>query len=154
MKSKYRLLFFLPILPLQAHGEISYVVRDSVQDCVNVRIESNPSSAIVDCLSANTPVTVIASVPSWRRITFNGSGGRIAKRFIVPIEQPPSSQDNLWLEVHFVDVGQGGAIWIVTPDDDIDGNGKFEGLNIVVEGQFTTCNNLPSRQPMPNVSLI
>ena len=39
-----------------------------------------------------------------------------------------------FLRVHFVDVGQGDAIWIQTHDDGIDGNGRFEGYNIVIDG--------------------
>ncbi|HKX46042.1 MAG TPA: MBL fold metallo-hydrolase [Planctomycetota bacterium] len=38
------------------------------------------------------------------------------------------------LQVHFIDVGTGDCIWIRTGDDGIPGNGRFEGLNIVVDG--------------------
>ena len=38
------------------------------------------------------------------------------------------------LEVHYIDVGTGDCIWIKTGDDGIDGNGRFEGLNIVIDG--------------------
>jgi len=134
MRLKLALTVLLLVTCFESFGQVNYQVRDSVQDCVNVRAESNSSSAIVGCLSANTHVTVIGSVPFWREITFNGSQGWIAKKFIVPIEQPIAPQVDRWLEVHFVDVGQGDAIWIITPDDEIDGNGEFEGLNIVIDG--------------------
>jgi beta-lactamase superfamily II metal-dependent hydrolase len=39
-----------------------------------------------------------------------------------------------WLTVHFVDVGQGDGIWIQTHDDGIEGNGIFEGRNIILDG--------------------
>ena len=38
------------------------------------------------------------------------------------------------MNVHFIDVGQGDAIWITTADDGIDGNGIFEGKNIIIDG--------------------
>jgi competence protein ComEC len=38
------------------------------------------------------------------------------------------------LEVHFIDVGTGDCIWIRTGDDGIPGNGRLEGLNIVIDG--------------------
>ena len=31
-------------------------------------------------------------------------------------------------------MGQGDAIWIHTHDDNVDGNGRFEGYNIVIDG--------------------
>ena len=33
-----------------------------------------------------------------------------------------------------VDVGQGEGIWIHTFDDNIPGNGRYEGYNIIVDG--------------------
>jgi competence protein ComEC len=38
------------------------------------------------------------------------------------------------LAVHFIDVGTGDCIWIRTGDDGIDGNGRLEGYNIVIDG--------------------
>ena len=37
------------------------------------------------------------------------------------------------LKVTFVDVGQGDCIWIKTPDDDVKGNGIYEGMNIIID---------------------
>jgi beta-lactamase superfamily II metal-dependent hydrolase len=134
MRIKYGSFVLLSLISFLAYGQVNYEVRDTVQTCVNVREEPRTLSTAVSCLTANTNVTVIGSVPFWRRITFDSSEGWIAKKFIVPVEQPPSPQIDRWLEVHFVDVGQGDAIWIVTPDDEIDDNGTFEGLNIVIDG--------------------
>ena len=38
------------------------------------------------------------------------------------------------LQVHFIDVGTGDCIWIHTGDDGIDGNGRMEGYNIMIDG--------------------
>ena len=56
----------------------------------------------------------------------------MAKKFLEPITPPvpltgTAIPADAWLEVHFVDVGQGDGIWIHTHDDGIDGNGRFEG---------------------------
>lgn len=37
------------------------------------------------------------------------------------------------LRVHFIDVGQGDAIWIETPDDGVPGNGVAEGLHLLID---------------------
>jgi competence protein ComEC len=54
----------------------------------------------------------------------------------LPPEEPSpvSIPDTAWLEVHFVDVGQGDGIWIQTHDDGVDGNSVFEGRHIVIDG--------------------
>jgi hypothetical protein len=53
----------------------------------------------------------------------------------------------MWLTVHFIDVGQGDAIWIHTADDSIDGNGIFEGKNIVIDGgPHSSSSDNPLRQ--------
>ncbi|MCP3673013.1 MAG: MBL fold metallo-hydrolase [Gammaproteobacteria bacterium] len=128
------IVVLLSITTFMAYGQVNYEVRGTVQNCVNVREEPRTSASSVGCLSANTNVIVTETVPFWRKITFDNNEGWIAKKFIIPTEQPPAPQTDRWLEVHFVDVGQGDAIWIVTPDDGIDGNGRFEGLNIVIDG--------------------
>ncbi|MEA1929018.1 MAG: MBL fold metallo-hydrolase [Candidatus Auribacterota bacterium] len=38
------------------------------------------------------------------------------------------------LQVIVVDVGHGDCIWIKTPDDGIEGNGRYEGRNIIIDG--------------------
>lgn len=120
--------------------EQAYVVRSNVTGCVNVRTSNDIDAALVDCLEAGTPVTVIGSEPFWRKIRFrNNKLGWIAKKFIEPVTAPPvdtdtSIPDTAFLTIHFIDVGQGDAIWIQTFDDKIDGNGKFEGKSIVIDG--------------------
>ncbi len=133
-------LSILPFTEVSGQNGQPYVVRETVSDCVNVRTRPSASADSVVCIPAGTQVTVLESVPYWRRITSVGSQQRwIAKKFLEPITQPvpltgTAIPADAWLEVHFVDVGQGDGIWIHTHDDGIDGNGRFEGRNIVIDG--------------------
>lgn len=116
-----------------------YVVK-SESTCVFVRSDHDINSTAKDCLNPGTPVTVIGSFPFWREIRYdNNKHGWIAKKFIVPatVAPPDNSStipDTAFLKIHFIDVGQGDAIWIQTYDDLIDGNGKFEGRSIIIDG--------------------
>lgn len=117
-----------------------YRVRE-VDGCVNVRPQPNVDSTALACLGSGAEVVVIATEPYWREIILSdGRQGWIAKKFIDPSSTPEVAATsvpipaNAFLDVHFVDVGQGDAIWIHTFDDGIDGNGRFEGYNVVIDG--------------------
>ena len=93
------------------------------------------------CLEAGITVLVLDSRPYWRKVDHGApQPGWIAKRFIVPDPVPPGESvpdplpQDMRLTVHFIDVGRGDAIWINTPDDCVDGNGIFEGKNIIIDG--------------------
>lgn len=125
---------------LAAQEPPEYLVRD-VDNCLNVRPEPTTDALAIACLTPGTRVLVLDAVPYWRRIRFEGDReGWAAKAYLLlaPGPLPPAPEAPLpadaWLEVHFVDVGQGDAIWIHTPDDGVDGNGRFEGRNIVIDG--------------------
>ncbi|HWP03681.1 MAG TPA: MBL fold metallo-hydrolase [Gemmatimonadaceae bacterium] len=110
-----------------------------VGTCLRVRSEPRADAARVGCLAPGTSVTALAAVPYWRQIEAAGVSGWVAKRFLVQdsVAAPvaiASARDDMWLAVHFVDVGQGDGIWISTPDDGIPGNGIYEGKNIVIDG--------------------
>jgi len=135
------LIITLLIFAANVQAQDSYKIRSTVQQCVNVRDAASNDATIINCLAANTPVTVLDSKPYWRQISFNQSEtGWIAKKFIIPTPLPPAEPvpdplpTNMWLTVHYIDVGQGDAIWIHTADDGIDGNGIFEGKNIIIDG--------------------
>ena len=54
---------------------------------------------------------------------------------LIACAQPSSAQPaEELLQVHFIDVGTGDSISINTGDDGIDGNGRMEGYNIVIDG--------------------
>lgn len=133
-------LFIVPTVWAQTPAP--YVVSSTVNNCLSVRSDHATSAATVACLPAGTPVTVIASAPFWREISFGiNQRGWAAKKYLEPIVAPigPTVSDtgippDAFLEVHFVDVGQGDAIWIHTHDDGIAGNDRFEGYNVVIDG--------------------
>jgi len=116
-------------------------VKDTVSGCLNVREDPNTSADVRTCIQPGTIVTALDSGPYWRKIqVFPGVDGWAAKRYLEPTTSPAPSPEsdtipaNAWLEFHFIDVGQGDAIWITTHDDGLDGNGRFEGKNIVIDG--------------------
>ncbi len=144
---RFPLILLFLTLPAYAQMSEPYVVKDTVIDCVNVRTDHDISAFSIACLTAGIPVTVIGVVPYWREINFGASEtGWIAKKFIRPATPPVVSTSttipsDAFLEVHFVDVGQGDAIWIQTHDDGVDGNSRFEGLSIVIDGGIYSSDN-------------
>ena len=125
-----------------------YIVRAGT-GCLKVRATADASASSIDCIATGTPVTVITAVPFWREIAYgNNKHGWVAKKFLEETGGNPvvdtlaaSIPANAFLTIHFVDVGQGDAIWIQTFDDGIDGNGKFEGYSIVIDGGPTSSDN-------------
>jgi competence protein ComEC len=67
----------------------------------------------------NTLLVCMLAAAAWLAAPRAGAIGQ-------PAPQP--------LQVHFLDVGSGDCIWIHTGDDGIPGNGKYEGLNIIIDG--------------------
>lgn len=141
---RYILILYFSAYSFAAFSQLdeAYIIRNNVSHCLNVRSVPDADAPAIACLAAGTEITVIDVVPFWRQIKFDGSKiGWVAKKFIEPI-QPALKSDsneipipsNAYLTVHFIDVGQGDAIWIQTYDDGIDGNGKFEGYSIVIDG--------------------
>lgn len=135
-----------------------YLVRSTLTDCLNVRPTSCTSGTPIACLAPGTPVTVVSAVPYWREITFNTTQrGWAAKKYLEPASPPVAAAlitipADAFLEVHFVDVGQGDAIWITTHDDGIDGNGVFEGYSIVIDGgPYSSDNSNPMLPYMEQV---
>lgn len=127
---------FFPLL-LTAQDE-TYRIKTNAGSCLKVRIEPNSEATSPTCLPPGTIVTVIGSVPFWREIIYgNNERGWVAKKYIEPVGLDTITTeviDTAFLTIHFVDVGQGDAIWIQTFDDKIDGNGIYEGYAIVIDG--------------------
>jgi competence protein ComEC len=133
------LLFCSILFPLFLAAQVeSYRIRTNAGSCLKVRTEPNTEAASPICLPAGTIVTVTGSVPFWREITYgDNQRGWVAKMYIEPVGLDTTASefiDTAFLTIHFVDVGQGDAIWIQTFDDKIDGNGIYEGYAILIDG--------------------
>jgi competence protein ComEC len=118
---------------------VPLVVRDDVRSCVNVCSRPDDSAPAFTCLSAGTRVDAVDVAPYWRQVRLADRRiGWAAKKFLetptLPAPLAPSDREDAWLEVHVVDVGQGDGIWIHTFDDNVPGNGRYEGKNIVIDG--------------------
>jgi hypothetical protein len=130
-------------------------VSNNISDCPNFRTRQDTSARRRDCLAPRTQGDVVTSVPYWLKIgVANSTTHRASKRYLVNVQPVAPAQPtlspaapapspaavgntaNAWLEVHVVDVGQGDAIWIRTPDEGISGNRIFEGKNIVIDGEL------------------
>ena len=117
-----------------------YIVRTTADPCLRLRSGPATSASQLGCIVPGTRVTALESVPYWRHVRVVGTpdSGWAAKAYLEPaptvVTGPLTIPADAWLTVHFVDVGQGDGIWITTHDDNIAGNGIFEGKNIVIDG--------------------
>jgi competence protein ComEC len=117
-----------------------YVVRTTANPCLRLRNAPSTTATQVGCLFPGTRVAAIESIPYWRRVRVVAANdsGWVAKAYLEPAPAvattPAALPADAWLTVHFIDVGQGDGIWITTHDDNIAGNGIFEGKNIVIDG--------------------
>ena len=125
----------------QAQQPGTFVVRESAAPCLKVRARPEPASPSLACLPPGTAVAGLGVAPYWRRVGVGDTlEGWAAKKYLESTTTPPvtdsaaAPRDDAWLEIHVVDVGQGDGIWIHTFDDNIPGNGRYEGRNIVIDG--------------------
>ena len=129
-----------PLSVAWSQGPIQFAVSGDVSSCLAVRARPQSSAPSIDCLRSGTRVEAVGTAPYWRQLRLqDGRTGWAAKKFLdivtAPVAGPaPEDRDDAWLEVHVVDVGQGDGIWIHTFDDNIPGNGRYEGYNIIVDG--------------------
>ena len=134
-------LCLTPVFRLFAQEPVQFTVGD-VASCLKVRARPERSAPSFVCLDRGTQVEAVGVAPYWRQIRLqDGRTGWAAKKFLEIVAGPgvtPGTVDttrtDAWLEVHIVDVGQGDGIWIHTFDDNIPGNGRYEGYNIIVDG--------------------
>jgi competence protein ComEC len=128
------------VVALLAQTPAQFEVRADAVPCLNIRARPESSAKPIACLVPGSTVAAVGIAPYWRQVRLaDSSTGWAAKKFLdvvaapAPI-QPSPDRDDAWLEVHVVDVGQGDGIWIHTFDDNIPGNGRYEGYNIIIDG--------------------
>lgn len=136
-------LAWLPAL-VSAQAPTPFVVAADATPCLNIRPRAESGATpVVDCLAPGTRVAGIGVAPYWRQVRLaDGRTGWAAKKFLevdssagpVPLADTTIARTDAWLKVDVVDVGQGDGIWIHTYDDNIPGNGRYEGYNIIIDG--------------------
>ena len=125
---------------LLAQEFTQFLVRDDAVPCLSIRARPQSSAPAFDCLTPGTMVQGVGTAPYWRQVRLADDRlGWAAKKFLEIGTQPAiasttADRDDAWLEIHVVDVGQGDGIWIHTFDDNIPGNGRYEGYNIIIDG--------------------
>jgi competence protein ComEC len=108
------------------------LVSPTATPCLVVRAGPTTDAAKRTCMVPGTRVLADSSVPYWRWVTLpDGTQGWSAKKFLVGANDPDTTK---WLEVDFVDVGQGDGILIRTADDHVVGNDRYDGRTIVIDG--------------------
>src|SRR6266481_69354 len=114
-------LTIIALTPSRAAAETSYRVRDAASPCLRVRDAPTSAAAAIECVAVGTVLVELGVAPFWRQVRLpDGRTGWASKRFLeitaspVPTPAPASTAipSNAFLEVHFVDVGQGDGIWI------------------------------------------
>lgn len=141
-----RRLLVLPIwvlLPtvLAPQAPTQFTVRADAAPCLNIRPRPESDATAFTCVPPGAQVEGVGTAPYWRQVRLaDGRIGWAAKKYLeagAVAGGPPAAaadRDDAWLEIHVVDVGQGDGIWIHTFDDNIPGNGRYEGRNIVIDG--------------------
>lgn len=71
---------------------------------------------------------------AWREILLASSLALALSLVLGPVAVSAPISDKTSLQVHFIDVGTGDCIWIHTGDDGVAGNGRLDGLNIIIDG--------------------
>jgi competence protein ComEC len=123
-----------------AQQSTPFVVADDAVPCLSIRARPQSSAPAFECLPPGAALEGVGTAPYWRQVRLADDRlGWAAKKFLrvataFPVVPAPAERDDAWLEVHIVDVGQGDGIWIHTFDDNIPGNGRYEGYNIIIDG--------------------
>jgi competence protein ComEC len=145
---RLRATFFLVALSLPLSRSAAQDTTQAVATS-NLNLRSGPrvTARRIGRVEAGDTIQLLGSRPSndyVRVVAAESDTGwvwRLRLRFLSPSEASLSApttvtaaRQDAWLEVHFVDVGQGDGIWIRTFDDSVAGNGMYEGRNIVIDG--------------------